>query len=393
MMGSIVATVALLVVSPDLFQLADGREVAGKVIHEDALEVQVATFDGPVTLDPREILGRISAATLLPLFRQTFKDACQRGPVALYALATWCEGRGLEQPLLDTLDRLLEREPEHAGAGALAASLSRRAVMGGPLDVTALDATAIEGYVRRFEATGPGRRAIMVQRLLGAGANDDIPAALLRVVRQGRLPARLLAIELLGVSRPPQALQPLLLVSITDLHIEARQAAARAVKSFGEPEVVFPLMRTLMHPRSAYRTAAMDALETLGDQRAVGALIANLGPLPAASLTPSGGGAYAPRNHIFVGRQKALVTDYDVEIASNAVIADPQVSVVQEGTLLDVRVLGVSTRRSLPERLHTVRVLRRLTDQDFGTSHEQWKRWWATHKQDSVAPASATGAH
>src|SRR5262249_23758663 len=65
----------------------------------------------------------------------------------------------------------------------------------------------------------------------------------------------------------------------------------------------------------------------------------------AAAPADGGGGAGAGQRgddaFLFVGTQTAIVSDFNVQIAQAAAIADPIVTPVASGTLLRVRVLGV----------------------------------------------------
>ncbi len=53
-----------------------------------------------------------------------------------------------------------------------------------------------------------------------------------------------------------------------------------------------------------------------------------------------------PRSHIFVGKQTAYVQDFDVEVAQAAAVADPEVNVLHQGSVLDVRVLAVTSSQT-----------------------------------------------
>ena len=56
-----------------------------------------------------------------------------------------------------------------------------------------------------------------------------------------------------------------------------------------------------------------------------------------STAAQSGGAGSSPRSHIFTGRQFAYIQDFDVEAFQFEVAADPQINVIHEGVVLDVR--------------------------------------------------------
>jgi hypothetical protein len=81
-------------------------------------------------------------------------------------------------------------------------------------------------------------------------------------------------------------------------------------------------------------------------------------------------GYTAPGRYVFFGRQVSVVTDFDVEVAAGAVIADPQISVVIEGAILHVRVISTTLGRTIAGSLQ------RLTRADFGNNRDAWMKWY-----------------
>ena len=94
-------------------------------------------------------------------------------------------------------------------------------------------------------------------------------------------------------------------------------------------------------PTEADRRARLpaDALAMFNDQRAAGALISN--------LAPAGGSPGSQRAHIYAGNITSAVTGFDTNVANSAAIASPIISFIQDGTLLDINVLGCVQYRTI----------------------------------------------
>ena len=97
--------------------------------------------------------------------------------------------------------------------------------------------------------------------------------------------------------------------------------------------------------RVSKRTQALadlaEALGVAGYPAAVPVLKAQLARL--TSPAKASGQTAPPRSHIFVGKQTAYVQDFDVEVAQASAIADPQVNALNQGAVLDVRVIAVTS--------------------------------------------------
>ena len=109
-----------------------------------------------------------------------------------------------------------------------------------------------------------------------------------------------------------------------------------------------------------------------------------VGPLVKTLQSSSG---YRPAaSNIFVGRQIAYVQDFDVEVAQAEAIADPLVNVLIEGSVLDVRVMGVSASNTTLERSAIRNSLTRLTGAKVARTSRAWQKWWDENGADWNAP-------
>ena len=133
------------------------------------------------------------------------------------------------------------------------------------------------------------------------------------------------------------------------------------------------MVRALSSEHAKVRINAIEALEEMAYRSTVPHLIERLGTL---STSRAGSGWRAPASHIFVGRQRAYLQDFDVEVANGASVADPTIGTLNEGSVLDVRVLGVSGVGAGSERRALRKALERLTGRSSGLSADAWRRWW-----------------
>jgi hypothetical protein len=96
------------------------------------------------------------------------------------------------------------------------------------------------------------------------------------------------------------------------------------------------------------RANSAEALGIAGFPAALPALKARLAK--ASSKVKGSSTSAPPRSHIFVGKQTAYVQDFDVEVAQGAAVADPAVNVLTQGSVLDVRVLAISSKGMTSKR-------------------------------------------
>jgi hypothetical protein len=171
-----------------------------------------------------------------------------------------------------------------------------------------------------------------------------------------------------------------------------RRAAARVGAHQFEPDLFRPLSeRSLVEADAPALAAACAAMVELDPEGAVGswtlALLRgsareeraraaeNLGrsgrpEAVDALMLAVASSQRAPGRYAFFGRQISLVTDFDVEVAGRAAIADPRTSVLTEGVVLEVRLVSTFVSRS------AMSALQRLTGADPGPAEADWLRWY-----------------
>ncbi|MFK5957019.1 MAG: hypothetical protein QM477_11310 [Planctomycetota bacterium] len=152
--------------------------------------------------------------------------------------------------------------------------------------------------------------------------------------------------------------------SLEDKDMGVRRAASDAIYSMQPQESLGRWTVALWrNGKDAERVLAADNLARYGskEQDVVRALILAMG---------GESNAVAPRSNIFIGRQITAVTDFDVEVANSAVIADPRISVLVDGTMLEVRVVSVVVSQAIR------RNLRQITGVNPGNTRADWMRWY-----------------
>ena len=268
------------------------------------------------------------------------------GPQQSYA--RWQLSNGLYAEALLTLDALFSNHPNQESALDLLRGLPL------PSELPTLRAQDADEIKRALKLAlsfakdkGPAHRELAIRRI---GELREPQRTLTPFLKAGRTHERALAAHGLRRLAPTQSLEPLLQRCALDGSEEVRRESALALAATGEEGVTIPLIRALSSRHSSVRANSAESLGVAGFPAALPALRAQLAK---ATAKPKANSTSAPpRNHIFVGKQTAYVQDFDVEVAQASAVADPVVNALSQGTVLDVRVLavtsaGATTRREL----------------------------------------------
>ncbi len=224
-------------------------------------------------------------------------------------------------------------------------------------------------------ASGDVRQALLAREAM---AGVDARAKLaplcfgLRVKDKG---VRLFAAQELGRLKDRRALKPLVARALRDPDPEVRAACVDAAKAFADPGLMAPFARAFTTAESpTTRAAAAEGMGRVGNIRGVAILV--------YSLEAHGGG---PRTYIYTANQLSFVQDFDVEVAQTAFIADPQIGILQDGIVLDVRVVSSEWYSTQVERTAIMGALHELTGAAPGNDAASWKKWMQENR-DKLAP-------
>jgi hypothetical protein len=211
----------------------------------------------------------------------------------------------------------------------------------------------VASAVRALSSGDSAIRLEGTSRLLAL--RDRLTAEDLRLAYTSSFPrTREFSAFLLGLGSDPAAINVLAHLSLEDADSSVRSVAYDALaKRQGDKLYRSMLSAAVFAPKFETRLRALAKLEEIGDPRAVPALTRRLGIATgtssaagaaggAAGAAKAGDGDGGDDGYIFSGTQTSLVTDFDVEVAQGAVIADPIVTPVTSGSLLRVRNVHVS---------------------------------------------------
>lgn len=372
MSAAALAASASIVAFGEVVHLRDGTNLVGAVIDASPdvdLVVRTATRDVDVARDDVLLLeSRANLEKSLDELRRTVD--LDREPAAGVPLVAWALRKGLDDKAIELADRILtvaaSREPK------LDVELPPEFFEVPIADVRSVDVLDETSAWRLLSLAGgkkPATAALANARLRDTILRSDVTPILLRGLRDVTPRIRTTSLELLAFTTPEGTIEPVIERMLFDRDADVRKVAMQAVKAYQEDGVIYPLVRALRQDDPRLRTAALDALEDLRDPRAIGTLIATL----KRASTNSG----VTRNNVSFTKQVSYVSDFDAEIAQASVIAQPIVSVLQEGVVLDVAVAGVSGRGlNLDERARVVRVLGLLSGQTFGDDLAKWEAWY-----------------
>ena len=361
-----------------LVHLDDGRVLRTRARPQAASQGEsweIRTKEGWTALPAGLVERAVPETDVLREARSLERGIGKSDLVRRVAYADWLVTQGLLAEALGELDRVLRSNPDQPDAR----SLIERA--GFPIrlpTVGAADAT-LEPFLFAASRGGPTVREIALQELQRdalPGLAPGLADVLLAELEHRSSKRRSFAAHALRRLLPGRHAKPLIRRAVLDTSDEVRASAALALRDFADPSVAAPVIRALASHHPTVRVQAAEALGTMSYAAAVAPLYERLtAPASPASRASSGGGRRAPHANIFVGSQRAIVQDYDVEVAANSAIADPNINVVTEGSVLDAAVISAAQK----ERTALRRSLSKLTGADPGDTTAAWRRWWKEH--------------
>jgi hypothetical protein len=365
----LLACVACSVLGPaasgDVVTTKDGLVLEGAVTKGEGGAVTVATDHGTVRLTAAEVAS--IAAGEGPRTRAKREAAAipVRDVDARYRLAARLQQEGLADLAREQFETIVAESPDHPAARR---ALGHEKVGGSWLSVA--EARRRSGLVlfdgkwllaAEAEAAGRAQKpastrdatlvATMRTAATGEAALARAAAARLLAVEDGarreaatsllldRDPAvRKWAATHLGALGDERALKGLVTSAVRDPVEDVRVAAVHAAAAIGNEDVAVPIAKALDSEHPGIVANAAGALATLGDPRGVTYLV--------RKIVGHGG---SPRVNVEFLTQVSYIRDYDVEVAQSSNIADPIIGIVQEGMVLDVKVLDCAIEKTVVE--------------------------------------------
>jgi hypothetical protein len=313
-------------------------------------------------------------------------------------VARWALAEGLLPESIAEIDGVLEADPDFAAA--------RDLITFAPLALT-LPGGAGRSLPERLVLFGarakPAYRELAAARLASL-ASEDAQPVLVRALQSRSTSVRAFAAFAARRIDPKLFVDALVRRAVLDPSRPVRVEAARALRDARDEILACRVAAALDLEDARPREFAAEALGEMGYRSAIPALAARLAALSGVShpsavspashpASQSGSHPGGTRAHIRVGSQVAYVQDFNVEIAQGASIGDPIVGVVEDATVLDVRVGGTSTQSVELEGPTLCRALARLSGEKLPEKPAVWLEWW---KQNAArfaerSPTRATG--
>jgi hypothetical protein len=356
------AAMAPAVAAQEVVRLKDGTAADAKVFPKGKSLRLVSVF-GERIVDADDVVSRERSSGLESQYAEQLRQIPQGFTAGHAALARWCFDNGLLRHAKEQLDLVFDKDIDHAVAREVAA----RIAADWKLD-------PVEGSKRTRDLSQVSE--LLFERVAPSGLTEAVIAAekakklpeehcfrrALKGLKHEKPEVRWMSAHLLAAFRSePERIKPLFKRALIDPAFAVRTEATRALKVTNDPVFVKLFAKNLLNPTEAVRIHAAEAIGELGMKEGIEPLLNAL----ADSFRPT-------RNFVAVTTQTAYVKDFDVEIAQAAVIADPIVDVVQEGSILDVGVVGVTIERGVYGSS-----LAKLTGAQLGTDPGAWRRYLA----------------
>lgn len=360
--------------------LRDGNCIAGtSATPLDDLFLRLHTLEGARDVERADIILHRTDGQLRKMMKKARESMEPGDKKCMIQLAWWCRQKGLYEDMFEFYDSVLALDPDDGDVRAFVDEMAEVIDFGAFRGTRKAAPESVAGIFKASAGENPTLSRIG-QAILLQLPDQALTPVLIAKMQSRNDDERELALRILSQKHPREALEPLVRSAIFHRDAETRALSVDALMQYEDRRIVNPFIAALRLKYRDYRLNAMEGLARLNDPRASGALIANLAPASGGS----GGGA--TRAHVFVGTQHAAVTGFDTQIASSAAIAEPVVSTIQEGALLDVKVFGaVIYTVSKNERLRIGRLLKDINGIDYGTDYVLWKEWWDQNKSEILA--------
>ncbi|MBL8901479.1 MAG: HEAT repeat domain-containing protein [Planctomycetes bacterium] len=356
-------------------RLLDGRVLRGKAepgLPAADAALRLETGNGPLEIPAAEL---VSVRPLAELRREadSLRKSLAADPRRGTRLAAWFASQGLHEELDRELDPVLAANPADPLATSILRGLDVEALV--PLPEGNVDALCRAALRAGEQALGHPTKLRLAELRLERLSPDLYEPLLANAVLSKRSGERVFAVGALARLMPQEGLKRLLERALLDRQKDVRQAAQKELARSSDPGVVFPLLRGLSSKNPQVRLNAIDALAALGDPRALGDLILR--------VTHSGG--TGQRVNVSFTKQISYVSDFDVEVAQAAAIADPVINVLQEGAVLDVTLVGTHGETDYyVERSRALDALKKISGKDLGRDPKAWTEWWQTQREEIV---------
>ena len=391
----------------DVFTLKSGGTVEGEIIKQDEAGYTVKTVIGTVRLARDMVVSVKTAPSPFAEYEQRLAEVRQTAE-SHYALASWCAKRGLNAKRREHLKRSIELSPDFEPArkalgyvrvGALwvngkkvarkqtgKSAEPKNETAAPPNDDTLDDQTLVKsiqtGWMRRIRAI---KQTYLLSKSLPQmikQGRDRIlaiedPLAILPLTRnfgKGTLMQRRLLVEALSKFEQDESTMNLAVMALVDRNAKIRRAVISQLIRRKDERVPAQFRKALGSKNEELVQRAAFALASLDRKEAIPELIEALTGRARMRV-------YVPVRRYFGEFTEVFAGNSRIQIGERrSVRIKPQIGVVDSRGVVQVEV---------EQRVHDVTVyrtevleaLKRLTGQNFGFEHDQWRLWYQENMQ------------
>ncbi len=354
----------------------------GIVLASCALILSLCSF--APSLSPAEDESRDKA--LERELAQRRKAVRPRDHQARLELLEWMVENKLYQDALSTFDKVLAYSPDEPRALDLLSRVHYKVPLpiAGPYET--LEQESLVQLLHYAGSNLPTVQEYVVRLLREYHDQELLRQSLRQLLYTGLERPRAFATLALRRLFPTEFQKDLLRRAVLDRSRKVRMGSALALAKVEEPGILIPVLRALNSEHKLVRQFAAEAVGYMGHEEAIEPLMYALVALNAQS---GSSGGVPPASNIVIGSQVSYVSDFNVEIAAGASIADPEISVIGTGALFTARSLGISGYSVVTHRKSIMSSLRRLSGEDAGKRPADWERWWEAKREAQPGPDSA----
>ncbi|MEE8469200.1 MAG: HEAT repeat domain-containing protein [Planctomycetota bacterium] len=297
----------------------------------------------------------------------------EAGPLDLDArsrAAGWALDNGLLKEGLNALEVILREDPDQSAAREVLTAHAHR------FRVPRVDPDAEPGSedvleLLRWCAQGSATsRELGLLELARVRDREGIRSALRTQLFSNVVTRRSLAALALRRLFPGREVKALIQRAVLDSSAEVRLQSSLALRASSRVGVIVPVVKALDSGHVRVSVQAAEALGVMGYAAAVEPLMTRL------AAVQGGTGHSVPHSYVFFGKQFAFIQDFDVEVAQFQAVADPQINVLVEGSVLEAGVQGIKDVRFVGLSRAIRGSLGQLTGANPGRSVRDWLGWW-----------------
>ncbi|MBL8693621.1 MAG: hypothetical protein JNJ88_05940 [Planctomycetes bacterium] len=384
-----VLAVGLAAADLTVLTLRSGETLVGTVRREGGkLLVRPHSLAGPSAqerqLGEEEVMTSVGQGALREQCIQLLSQLREKDGFRALQIAKMAERALLRDECLEASERALAAGSDPSAVDDVLGKLLEREI--GPLSGS-VRSTRLTRLIQDASAEKASAAAVRYARLaLATTPEGERSTEIDRALRSKSAAVRRMALELRAEqpARDLRGLEVFYRYALYDGDPAVREVATARLKGADDVRSLQRFTSALWEKSTILRFHSAEALGALGRIEAVPALVNRMSGLQQAAASGASG---HPTASLFVGEQRAYVSDYNVEVAQASAIAEPVISVLQSGVVLDARVLSVQWQKVIGQEVAVVRgALARLAGRDLGDDPKTWMAWFQSQQKPKTLP-------